>query len=968
MTAFNDGKGRDPGGGPCDEGGATTDSLFQAVFDGSPGAIALIRHEDGCVVRVNHEWLELTGYASEDVLGRNLADSGCWSDAVDCDDCLTEIGARGRMRGREARVWFKDRSRGQRLVRLNGSLLDARSVPDGRYILLYMEDITATRMAEEALRAGEVAQDLANDRLAAQLDLYALTEELARVGHWSSDGNTVYFSPGLQKMAGTQTPAVLTVDEARRRIHPEDFQIYMAARQAMDGRVFQYRIMGLDGSTNWRRSRIHRHRNSDGSYQDFGVILDVTAETEAALILRQQLAFIEKITSHVPLMLFLYERRVDGTEVFPFLSPGVRQLFGVGAEEARNDATLLFDRLHPEDRAGVQQSMDAAHFDGGIWSHEFRIIGEDGWERWMLGHAINRMEGDHLVAYGSMSDITDRKLAEQRLQDSEARFRSLTDLSSDWYWETDEQLRFIHFVGYQQNKIQRSEAEILGKTRWEIGALNMSEEDWAAHRQVLEARQPFRDLELLRMGAHRQQYWVSISGAPIFDARQRFRGYRGIGRDISDRKRAEGETQRLAFYDTLTGLPNRRLLLDRLAQAQAACTRSKRHGALFFLDLDNFKDLNDTLGHDVGDLLLKQVAQRLLSCLRESDTAARLGGDEFVVMLLELPDDENEAAAHAERVGEKILKRLNAPYDLAGREHSSSPSVGLTVFGGGTLGVDEVLKRADLAMYQAKAAGRNTLRFFDPQMQAAVLARAALDADMRQAVQNEELLLYYQPVVDAAGGVQGYEALLRWNHPQRGLLAPGSFIGLAEQSGLILSIGQWVLRAACRQLVVWSRGPGTQGLSVAVNVSARQFRQRDFVDEVLAVIEETGVNPQRLRLELTESLLISEVEDAIRKMAELRARGVRFSLDDFGTGYSSLNYLKRLPLDSLKIDRSFVSDVLTDPNDAVIVRTILALAHSMGLQTVAEGVETEGQRDFLRDNGCTLFQGYLFGRPGLPGP
>ncbi|WP_051509859.1 EAL and GGDEF domain-containing protein [Hylemonella gracilis] len=966
MTAFNDGKARDPGGGLCDDGSAKQDSLFQAVFDGSPGAIALIRQEDGCLVRVNHEWLELTGYAHEELQGRTLVDIGCWVDAADCGDCLAEVGAQGRLRGRESWVWFKDRQRGRRLVRLNGSLLESALAPGGPYVLLYMEDITATRMAEEALREGEAARTRANDRLAAQLELYALTEELARVGHWSSDGKTVHFSPGLQKMAGTQTPAVLTVEEARRRIHPEDFQNYMAAREAMDGRVFEYRIMGLDGNMSWRRSRIHRHRNSDGSYLDFGVILDVTAETEAALVLRQQLAFIEKITSHVPLVLFLYERRTDGTEVFPFLSPGVRQLFGVEAEAARRDARLLFDRLHPEDRAEVRRSMDAAHFDGGIWSHEFRILGDDGWERWLLGHAIHRMEGEQLVAYGSISDITDRKLAEQRLQDSEARFRSLTDLSSDWYWETDEQLRFIHFVGYQQNKILRTEAEILGKTRWEIGALNMTEEDWAAHRRVLESRQPFRDLELLRIGAYGQQYWVSISGAPIFDTRQRFRGYRGIGRDISDRKRAEGETQRLAFYDTLTGLPNRRLLLDRLAQAQAACTRSKRHGALFFLDLDNFKDLNDTLGHDVGDLLLKQVAQRLLSCLRESDTAARLGGDEFVVMLLELAEDENEAAAHAEQVGEKILKRLNAPYELAGRQHSSSPSIGLTVFSGGTQGVDELLKRADLAMYQAKAAGRNTLRFFDPQMQAAVLARAALDADMRLAVQNDELLLHYQPVVDAAGGVQGYEALLRWNHPRRGLLAPGSFIGLAEQSGLILSIGEWVLRAACRQLVLWGRGAATQGLTVAVNVSARQFRQRDFVDQVLTVIEETGVDPQRLRLELTESLLISEVEDAIRKMAELRARGVRFSLDDFGTGYSSLNYLKRLPLDSLKIDRSFVNDVLTDPNDAVIVRTILALARSMGLQTVAEGVETEGQRDFLRDNGCTLFQGYLFGRPGLP--
>lgn len=976
MTAFNDGRAMEPGGGLGSNLNTGNDRLFRAAFDESPEAIALIRFEDGRMVRVNHEWLGLTGHAAEELLGRTLVESGYWDNDVACSACLAEIGVDGRLRGREALVWFKNRRQGRRLVRLNGSLLEGPlpaddgaqadgGSTDGRYMLLHMEDITAARMAEEALRAGETAQILANDRLSAQLNLYALTEELARVGHWSSDGMTVHFSPGLQKMTGFTAAPVLTIDQARGRIHPDDLPVYMAARDAMDGRVFQYRILGTDGSVSWRRCRIHRHRNSDGSYLDFGVVLDVTIETEAALALREQLAFIEKITSHVPAMLFQYERRVDGKEVFPFVSPSVQELFGVSAEAARRDASLLFDRLHPEDRAGVRQSMNAAHYEGGIWTHEFRISKSGDTECWLMGHAINRKEGNQLVAYGSVSAITDRKQAEQRLQDSEARFRSLTDLSSDWYWETDEQLRFIHFVGYQPTKTTRTEAEILGKTRWDIGALNMSEEDWAAHRSVLQARQPFRDLELLRMGQNGQQYWVSISGAPIFDSRQRFRGYRGIGRDISDRKRAEGETQRLAFYDTLTGLPNRRLLLDRLAQAQTACTRSRRHGALFFLDLDNFKDLNDTQGHDVGDMLLKQVAQRLLSCLRESDTAARLGGDEFVVMLLDLSEEENEAAAHAEQVGEKILKRLNAPYELAGRQHSSSPSIGLTVFSGGGHGVDELLKRADLAMYQAKAAGRNTLRFFDPQMQAAVLARAELDEDMRRAVQNEELVLHYQPVVDGAGRVQGYEALLRWNHPQRGLMAPGSFIGLAEQSGLILPIGQWVLRAACRQLVTWSRRDSTQSLSVAVNVSARQFRQRDFVEQVLAVIDETGVNPQRLRLELTESLLISEVEDAIRKMAELRGRGVRFSLDDFGTGYSSLNYLKRLPLDSLKIDKSFVRDVLTDPSDAVIVRTILALAQSMGLQTVAEGVETEGQRDFLRDNGCTLFQGYLFGRPAL---
>ena len=359
-----------------------------------------------------------------------------------------------------------------------------------------------------------------------------------------------------------------------------------------------------------------------------------------------------------------------------------------------------------------------------------------------------------------------------------------------------------------------------------------------------------------------------------------------------------------------------------------------------------------------------QVAQRLTQHLRPGDTVARLGGDEFVVLVHNVAADMESAGRAALLVAEEIRAVLEAPYTIATHLYSTTGSIGITLFCGAILGVDELLKRADVAMYQAKAAGRNTLRFFDPQMQATVLARAALDADLRMGLQRDELLLHYQPVVDGRSRILGYEALLRWRHPRRGLVSPGEFIALAEQSGLILGIGQWVLRTACRQLVAWSREPATRGLSLAVNVSARQFRQNDFVAQVQAVLEETGADPQRLKLELTESVLISDVEDAIRKMGALRERGVRFALDDFGTGYSSLSYLKRLPLDQLKIDQGFVRDVLTDPNDAAIVRTILALAQSMELQAVAEGVESEGQRQFLLDNGCTVFQGYLFGRPG----
>lgn len=439
--------------------------------------------------------------------------------------------------------------------------------------------------------------------------------------------------------------------------------------------------------------------------------------------------------------------------------------------------------------------------------------------------------------------------------------------------------------------------------------------------------------------------------------------YVGAHTDITQRKAAEDEIKHLAFYDPLTRLPNRRLLLDRLHRALTASTRSGKYGALLFIDLDNFKTLNDTLGHDKGDLLLQQVAERLANCVRADDTAARLGGDEFVMMLENLSESPPDAATRTEAVGEKILAALNRPYLLAGHEYHSSPSIGVTLFGDKGESLEEVLKRADLAMYQAKAGGRNTLRFFDPDMQAAVAGRAALETDLRAAIQSDQLLLYYQVQVDSDGHPTGAEALVRWRHPERGLVSPAEFIPLAEETGLILPLGLWVLETACAQLVAWAAGPNTAHFTMAVNVSARQFRHPDFVEQVLAVIDRRHVDPQKLKLELTESILLNDVEDIIAKMNALKARGVGFSLDDFGTGYSSLSYLKRLPLDQLKIDQSFVRDLLTDPNDAAIAKTIVDLAKSMGLAVIAEGVETEAQRDLLARNGCRAYQGYLFGRP-----
>jgi diguanylate cyclase (GGDEF)-like protein/PAS domain S-box-containing protein len=432
-----------------------------------------------------------------------------------------------------------------------------------------------------------------------------------------------------------------------------------------------------------------------------------------------------------------------------------------------------------------------------------------------------------------------------------------------------------------------------------------------------------------------------------------------INTDISARKASEREVQRLAFYDALTGLPNRMLLMDRMQQALASAERQRQGGALLFIDLDNFKTLNDTLGHDMGDLLLQQVAQRLGSCVRSIDTVARLGGDEFVVMIEQLSSEPAELARAARAVGEKILQLLSAPYLLAGYQYRSTPSIGIAPFDHGRTSVGELLKQADLAMYQAKTAGRSTLRFFDPDMQAAVTQRATLEGDLRAAFAKDEFLLQYQPQSDRSGRVVGVEALVRWRHPRRGLVAPAEFIGLAEETGLILPLGRWVLNQACKLLARWQGDPYLAQLTMAVNVSSLQFRDTNFVEDVLRVLAVNGAPANRLKLELTESLLVENMEATIATMEALCAHGVGFALDDFGTGYSSLTYLKRMPLTQLKIDRSFVRDLLTDPNDAAIIHTIIALSRSLGLEVIAEGVESIEQRDMLARAGCHFYQGYL---------
>ncbi|MES2041906.1 MAG: EAL domain-containing protein, partial [Pseudomonadota bacterium] len=455
--------------------------------------------------------------------------------------------------------------------------------------------------------------------------------------------------------------------------------------------------------------------------------------------------------------------------------------------------------------------------------------------------------------------------------------------------------------------------------------------------------------------------WLTITA--VKNASGKVVNYVATMLDITQRKATEAKLEHLAYHDPLTGLANRRLLIDRLQHSLLAKSRSNLYGAVLFLDLDNFKTINDSSGHGKGDMLLQVAAKRLAHNIRKGDTLARYGGDEFVLLLEELSDNVRETAIEVQMIVTKILADLRAPYDLEHSEYHSSASIGITLFDKQSASAEELLKQVEVAMYEAKSSGGNNFRFFDKDMLDIVNTRAILEADMRHGLQQEQFVLYYQPQVNSTEQVTGAEALVRWLHPQKGLVPPSDFIPLAEESGLILGLGAWILKTACAKLAEWQNNDDTKNRTLAVNVSARQFRQNDFVTLVLDNISHYQIDASKLKLELTESLLVDNVEETIDKMNQLKARGVGFSLDDFGTGYSSLSYLKRLPLDQLKIDQSFVRDILSNNNDAVITRTIIALGQSLGLAVIAEGVETAAQRDFLLQQGCLSYQGYLYGKP-----
>ena len=645
------------------------------------------------------------------------------------------------------------------------------------------------------------------------------------------------------------------------------------------------------------------------------------------------------------------------------------EIIGYPREEVRG---LMLQEITPdEDGAQALTSFQK------LWtgasdalSLEIRLIRKDGTLTWakLTVSLLRDREGwpSHLLAH--VEAIKDRKetmstnaaVAEPVVQVKEDRYRTTFETSPDGVLiARAEDGKIVEVNPALLNILKLNREEVLGHTSLELD-IWADESDTCRIAEELHENSAARDLEVRLRRRNGEVFWGQLSASYAdFDGESCVISYI---RDVSAAKADEEKIRSLAFYDTLTGLPNRRLLWERLRQALISSIRSGSKHALLFVDLDGFKSLNDTLGHHIGDLLLQETGRRIASCVREVDTVARLGGDEFVIILEDLSQVAEIAAAQARTVGGKILAAIDQPFLLEGRECHTTSSMGITVFGNQSESTNEVLQQADIAMYQAKAAGRNAMFFFAPALQASVNARVALERDLRAAIRENQFALFYQPQLDR-GLLTGAEALIRWNHPTRGLVSPQEFVPLAEETGLIFPMGSWVLETACTQIAAWASRKEGEHLSVAVNVSAREFRQPKFVDHVLTALDRTGANPKNLKIELSETMFGENIEDVIARMSKLRTYGIRFSLEDFGTGYSSMAYLKRLPLDQIKIDRAFVSDILKDPISAAIAQAIISFGKAMGLSVIAEGVETEEQRAFLAKLGCHSFQGYLFSHP-----
>ena len=824
-----------------------------------------------------------------------------------------------------------------------------------------IKDITEHKQAEKRLRDSE--------------ERYRATFEQAAVGiaHATFEGRLLRCNARFAEIVGYPQEEVpgLTLQQITA---PEDIEATLRtlrkmSLEAIENAAWEKRYVRKDGSLIWVKVTVSAQRDAEGRVMhSIAVVEDIGARKAAEERLAATQEALRKSEERHRIAFQTSSNAVAIVRLDDGMYLDANQAF---LETTGFDSGEVIGRTARDLNiyAGQDDFQDIAESlrKNSVFRGEIQIRKRNGDFVWGLMAASVFQHDGVACALTVTQDITGSKAAVERLASaqealrvSEERYRTafqtsldgidIDRLSDGTYIECNK--AFLDITGYERE-------EVIGRTAQE---LRIWADDRNRHKlvEILRQNASCRDLEVQFRKKSGEVFWVLIS-ASLMDL-DGVPCVLSMTRDISNAKAAEDKIRNLAFYDSLTGLPNRRLLLERLRQSLTDSASDLRMQALLLVDLDNFKTLNETLGHQTGDLLLQEAAQRLLACIGDGGTVARLGGDEFLIMLEERSATAEEAAAMARETAEMLIADLSQPYLLAGHACRSTASIGVTVFGDNPDNVDEILQKADIALDQAKMAGRNALRFFVPALQEAVNARAALDVDLRQAIRSNQFELYFQPQVNR-NRLIGAEALIRWNHPKRGLLYPGAFIPQAEENGLILPLGDLVLDAACVQIAAWKDRLEQAQIAIAVNISARQFRQPGFVEDVLAALDRAGANPRNLELELTESILVDDIEDIISKMSILKSHGLKFSLDDFGTGYSSLAYLKRLPLDQLKIDRSFVKDILVDASSGAIAQTILSLSRAMGLPVIAEGVETDEQRVYLARLGCHSFQGYLFSHP-----
>jgi len=932
-----------------------SEERYRATFETNLDAIDICRLEDGMFIDVNDAYLRDTGFTRDEVIGHTSLEIGVWANSADRQKMVDEIRRNGACQNLE--IKYRTRNGALRWGMQSVSQIEMGGVP---CILAVTRDITDARAAAERLAATAEALQASEERYRTAFQTSIDAIAIARM----KDGVFLDVNEAFLRMFGFKRDEVIDHNAGELAIwtDPNDRErLIEAMREKSACRDVEFQFRKKSGRRLWALVSGSRMEMC-GLPCNLYVIRDVSSARAAAEALRAseeryRTAFETGIDA------ISISRLDDG--IYIDCNPAFLSILGYQRDEVIGRTGLELGLwVNPGDR---QALIEILRLNGGASGHEIQFRKKNGEILWGAISSSKMEINDVPCVLSITRDITDARTAAERLaaaQDalrlSEERYRTAFHTSTDAininriedgkYVDCNE--AFLAILGYKRE-------EVIGKTSLELEIwVNCGDREVMA-KKVHESGS-LQSTEFQFRKKNGEVMWGEMSASKMeVDG---VSCVLSITRDISAAKAAQEKIRNLVFYDALTGLANRRQLTERLRQALAAGSRRHRSQALLFIDLDNFKNLNDTLGHQIGDLLLQEVAHRLVASVREADIVCRLGGDEFIVLLEDLSEAAGEAAAQARMVGEKILIEIAQPYLLDGHECHSTASIGVAISGEHAENSNVFLQQADIAMYQAKAAGRHTLRFFSPSVQAAVNTRSIVENELRQGIRARQFQLYYQPQFDR-GLLAGVEALIRWHHPLRGLVLPDQFIALAEESSLALHLGDWALETACAQLASWAGRKETADLSVAVNISTLRFRQPEFVHNVLEALDNTGANPERLQLEITESVLVDNVEEAIAKMTELKSHGMSFSLDDFGTGYSSLSYLKRLPIDHLKIDCSFIHDMLGNATSGAIIQAIISLGRAMGLSVIAEGVETEEQLSFLANLGCHSYQGFLFSRP-----